>query len=367
VIRFAHRASTAFGAGLLIVALSAVPASAVGTSRADAARDAQWYFAPMRLDRAQQLGKDGEGVTVAVVDTGVDGTHQDLRGAVVAGRNMAGDRPSTNVDTGKHGTGMAALIAGRGHGPGRGVLGIAPRSKIMPIRPVSDHVLVAAGIRWAVEHGAKVINLSFALKLSGESLRDAIAEAVAADVVVVGAVGNGGGAVELPTSLPGVFGVGSVDRKNRVASFSNRGAGVDLVTYGTDIPLAEPGDNYVVSDGTSDSSALVAGAVALIRARYPDMSAAEVVDRLTRTAIDRGPKGRDDRYGAGQLDLVAALTAPRTPPSASPPPPAVTDAPVVASSERDTGFPPWIIVAVGVLLLIVALAGLMIVRSRRGP
>ena len=123
--------------------------------------------------------------------------------------------------------------------------------------------------------------------------------------------------------------------------------------------------------GTSDSSALVAGVAALIRARYPDMSAAEVIDRLTRTAIDRGPKGRDDRYGAGQLDLIAALTAPRTPPSDGPPPPAVTAAPAAAPAgsapERDTGFPPWLIGAVGVLLLVVGLAGLMIVRSRRGP
>jgi subtilisin family serine protease len=353
------------------VALPAVPASAVGVPRplvrADAARDAQWYLEPMRLARAQQLGKGGDGVTVAVVDTGVDGTHQDLRGAVVAGRNMAGDRPSGNVDSGPHGTGIAALIAGRGHGPGRGLLGVAPRSKIMPIRPVNDHSLVADGIRWAVEHGAKVINMSFRLHLSGDALQDAVADAVAEDVVLVGAVGNGGGEVILPAGYPGVIGVGSVDRNNRVASFSNRGAGVDLVTYGTDMPVARPGNRYALVQGTSDSSALVAGAVALIRARYPDMSAAEVVDRLTRTAIDRGPKGRDDRYGAGQLDLIAALTAPRTPPSASPPPPAVTDAPVVAAAERGTGFPPWLIVAVGVLLLIVALAGLMIVRSRRGP
>src|SRR4029453_5982970 len=110
---------------------------------------------------------------------------------------------------------------------------------------------------------------------------------------------------------------------------------------------------------TSDSTALVAGVAALIRARYPDMSAAEVVDRLTRTATDRGAKGRDDYYGYGQLNPVAALTAPRVKPPAPPPPPhapvpAAQD-PAAATSTVDGGLPGWLFfAAIGVLLLIVA-------------
>ena len=347
---------------MLTVSLPATPA------HADDIRDRQWYLRPMRAAEAQELGRGGAGVTVAVMDTGVDNTHQDLRGAMLPGRNMAGDPRSADVDTGPHGTGMAALIAGRGHGPGRGVLGIAPRAKIISIVPVSDNVMVANGIRWAIQNGVQVINMSFALELSGSALKSAVAEAAAADIVLVAAVGNeSAGEVILPARYPGVVGVGAVGRNNQLTAFSNRGAEVDLVAYGVDMPVAEPGDKYALSDGTSDSSALVAGAAALIRARYPDMSAAEVVDRLTRTAVDRGPAGRDDGYGAGQLDLIAALTAPRTPPSASSSPPTVTKAPTVAASPEDlrTGLPPWVIIAVGGLLLVVGLAGFMIVRSRR--
>jgi subtilisin family serine protease len=355
-------------AALGAVLLGLLPAA---PARADAQRDGQWYFGPMRLDEAQRLGNGGAGVTVAVLDTGVDTDHQDLLGALVPGRYMAGDLPFDGVDTGPHGTGIAVLIGGRGHGSGRGLLGVAPRCKIMPIRPVNDRLLAANGIRWAVAHGAKVINMSFDLE-GGDTLRAAVAEAAAADVVLVGAVGNGGGTVVEPTVFPGVLGVGSVDRNDRITSFSNHGEQVDLVTYGIGIPVARPRDRYDVANGTSDSSALVAGAAALLRSRYPDMSAAEVVDRLTGTATDRGPKGRDDRYGAGELNLIAALTAPRTPPSAVSAPPPVTDARVAAPAAaapagHGTGPPSWLLLIVGVLLLIVGLAVLMIVRARRSP
>ncbi len=366
MIRAARRAGALLGVLLLTVSLPATPA------RADEIRDRQYHLRSMRVAQAQELGSGGAGVTVAVIDSGVDDTHQDLRGALLPGRNMSGDAAFANVDTEPHGTGIATLIAGRGHGSGRGVLGIAPRAKILPIVPVNDHVMVANGIRWAADNGVQVINMSFELQLSGDSLKTAVAEAAAADVVLIGAVGNDGAdKVILPAGYPGVVGVGSVGRDNKLASFSNRGAGVDLVAYGVDMPVGRPGDKYGLAKGTSDSSALVAGAAALIRARYPDMSAAEVVDRLTRTAIDRGPAGRDDGYGAGQLDLIAALTAPRTPPAAASSPPAVTNAPAATPAgasvaDRDTGFPPGVIIASGLLLLVAGLAGFMIVRSRRG-
>ncbi|MCO8272318.1 S8 family serine peptidase [Actinoplanes sp. TRM 88003] len=344
---------------MLVVLLTGVPA------QADTWRDRQWYFGPMRLAEAQELGRGGAGVTVAVIDTGVDSGHRDLRGATVPGWVVTREEPTDNVDTGPHGTGMAALIAGRGHGDGAGLVGVAPRSKVMPIRPVNDDLLIANGIRWAVEHGAKVINMSFDVP-SDQVLEDAIAEAYANDVVLVGAAGNGGGGVIEPAVFPHVVAVGSVGRNNRVASFSNRGPEVDLVTYGVGIPVARPGNKYAVTNGTSVSSALVAGAVALIRARYPDMRAPEVVDRLMETAIDRGAKGRDNRYGAGQLDLMAALTAPRAAPKTSSAPARIpVQAPAAASSTPDPGPSPIVIVAVGVLLLIVGLSVFMVVRARR--
>ena len=368
MIRTLGKGGAAIGAALLVVVVTGAAA------RADSTRDSQWYFGPMKLAEAQKLGEDGKGVIVAVVDTGVDTTHQDLRGATVPGRNLLLDTADDNHDIGPHGTGIATLIAGRGHGAGTGLLGVAPRSKIMSITPASDPSLLVRGIEWAIEHGAKVINMSFLLEGASDVVQKAINEATAADVVVVAAAGNDHSAVvDEPASLPGVLAVGSVDRKNKVASFSNYGKDLDLVAYGTVMTVARPNNKYELVHGTSDSAALVSGAAALIRARYPDMSAAEVVDRLTRTATDRGAKGRDDYYGYGQLNVLAALTAPRTPPSATastataqaaPP----GDAPAASTPVADrSGIPAFLIVAVGVLLLVVALAALMIVRARRSP
>jgi len=355
----------AFGAALLTVLLTGVPA------RADAERDSQWYFAPMQLAKAQELGNGGEGVTIAVLDTGIDTTHQDLRGATLPGYNAVHKAPSGNIDTSGHGTGIATLIAGRGHGANDGLLGVAPRSKVMAVMPIEDPVFAADGIRWAVAHGAKVINMSFELSVDGDAMEKAVNEAIAADVVIVAAAGNEHQAVGMPAALPGVLAVGAVDKTGKVADFSNYGKELGIVAYGTKIPAARPHNQYTVVKGTSDSSALVSGVAALIRARYPDMSAAEVVDRLTRTATDRGAKGRDDYYGYGQLNPVAALTAPRVKPSATAAAP--TDAPVtaaqdpaVATSTVDGGLPGWLFfAAIGVLLLIVAGAVVMIVRARR--
>ncbi|WP_097317968.1 S8 family peptidase [Paractinoplanes atraurantiacus] len=342
------------GVALLLVLAGGVPA------RADVWRDRQWYFAPMQLARAQTLARGGAGVTVAVIDTGVDGRHRDLQGAVVGGRYTPRDEPAGNVTSGPHGTAMAALIAGRGHGDGAGILGVAPRSKVMPIRPVMDHALVVEGIEWAIAHGAKVINMSFELASDG-TLQRAVAKAAAADVVLVAAAGNENRGVSEPARYPGVIAVGSVGRDNKVTGFSNHGPELDVVAYGVDIPVVRPGGAYAVTNGTSVSSAIVAGAVALVRARFPDMPADEVVDRIMDTAVDRGPKGRDDRYGSGQLDVLAALTAKRAPKSVSPAPARVAEAAAPTKEESAT---PLLIVITGSLLLIAGLVLLVLLRRR---
>lgn len=366
MIRFLRKGGAAIGAALLVALLPGTPA------RADAQRAAQWYFGPMKLAEAQELGDGGAGVTVAVLDSGIDKTHQDLRGATVPGWNTARKAADDNIDTWPHGTGMAALIAGRGHGSGDGLLGVAPRSKVMSVGPTEDPALVADGIRWAVAHGAKVINMSFTLGHGDDIVQKAVDDAVAADVVLVGGAGNDHQPVAMPAKLNGVLAVGSVDRNNKVAAFSGYGKELDLVTYGTAMTVARPHDKYEVEHGTSDSTALVSGVAALIRAKYPDMSAAEVVDRLTRTAVDRGPKGRDEQYGYGQLDAIAALTAPRTPPSSAAATPADSDVnagtPVASPpAVEDTGLPAWLfLVVVAVLLALVAgLVVFLIARVRR--
>jgi type VII secretion-associated serine protease mycosin len=346
-------------AALVIVLLSAAPA------RADAIRDDEWWLATLKVAQAQRITK-GAGVTVAVIDSGVNANHPDLRGAVLAGRDTVSGKAGRS-DTDGHGTAMAGLIAARGRG-GSGVLGVAPAAKILPVRPSNDTMYAAEGIRWAATHGAKVINMSFAIAGS-ENLHAAVREAAADDVVLIGAAGNSGdqgNAAEYPVSYPEVLGVGAADRKGKVLAFSQHGPQVDLVAPGVDMPTAGLGSDYRTGFGTSNAAAIVSGAAALIRAKHPDLTAAQVVQLLTSTATDKGDKGRDDYYGDGELNLVKALTAPAPRPSASAP--QVTDAPAAAvvPSDEDTGggIPPLVIVVAGVALLAVAVL-VVIVAVRR--
>ncbi|GAA4146726.1 hypothetical protein GCM10022251_08620 [Phytohabitans flavus] len=210
---------------------------------------------------------------------------------------------------------MAGLIAAHGTTSGMGALGIAPEAAILPIRSEgpagqADSDLLAAGIEWAIERGAAVINAS---STGGPSppLRHAIDAANAADVVVVAAAGNRPTdlGVGFPAAYDGVLAVGAVDRQGNHAEVSVTGEQLDIVAPGVDIYSTSYKGLYRKGTGTSDAAAIVAGAVALVRSKYPDLSAEEVVHRLTATATDKGPPGRDEQYGYGVLNLVAALTA----------------------------------------------------------
>ena len=168
--------------------------------------------------------------------------------------------------------------------------------------------------------------MSFGIE-SSEGLEAAVVRAVAGDVVLVAAVANkNDNAVNrYPAAFPDVLAVGASNRNGRLADFSRPGSDVDIVAPETDIPVADPtlAGGYGIVDGTSPAAAIVAGAAALVRARYAQLSARQVVDRLTSTAVDKGPPGRDDAYGFGELDLVGALTAPvgrPTPPTSQPVP-----------------------------------------------
>ena len=334
-------------------------------ARADATRSSEWYLSTLKVAEAHRITK-GAGVIVAVVDQGVSTRHPDLKGAVLSGRDTVAGEDNGHLDPDGHGTAMAGLIAARGRG-GSGLLGIAPEAKILPVRPSNDTTFAAEGIRWAASHGAKVINMSFAIGGS-ENLQAAVKEAAAADVVLVGAVGNTGdkgNAVEYPVGYPEVLGVGAVDKKGKVAAFSQHGAQVDIVAPGVDIPTVYV-TGYHTSQGTSDAAAIVSGAAALVRAKYPDLTAAEVVQRLTSTAVDKGDKGRDDYYGSGQLDLLAALTALAPVASASAP---AVDEPVAtpaATADDDTGggVPPLAIVAVGLVVLAGAVLAIVFFARR---
>ncbi|KUJ49509.1 type VII secretion-associated serine protease mycosin [Micromonospora maris] len=306
---------------IILVAAILTPSTTgtIGTSRtatdgADRIRSDQWHLTYLKTAKAHTISQ-GEGVTVAVPDTGID-PHPDLAGNLLPGIDITPDKGGDGRrDNDGHGTTVAGLIAAHGQGTTKGALGIAPKAKIIPIRVNLDsrHANVddlASGIDYAIERGAQVISVSMAAEPSIK-LQQAIESAVRANIVVVAGSGNHPqeATVAFPAAYPGVIAVGGIDRSGRIAPISVTGPEVDVVAPAEDIYSTSMGENYSRSNGTSDATAIVAGAAALVRAKYPYLPADEVAHRLTATAIDKGPPGRDDQYGYGVIDLVAALTA----------------------------------------------------------
>ncbi len=269
---------------------------------------------------------DGQDVTVAVIDSGVDARHPDLDGSVARGSEYTGvydesefvrTTPPPEQDCEGHGTAVAGLIAGR-RADGDRIAGVAPGATVYPIR-MADGVEQAttntfvAAIDDAVANGADILNLSLAIPTDYEPIRDAIARAVAADVLVVAAAGNEGnqnvtGGRMYPAAYDGVLAVGAVGDDGQPMDSSNYGPWVDLAAYGDDMVVVAPeGEGYRVEGGTSMAAAQVSGAAALVRDRFPDLSAEEVARRLTGSAALVGG-AVNDHTGAGIVDPFGALT-----------------------------------------------------------
>jgi type VII secretion-associated serine protease mycosin len=324
--RGALRLLAAAGAALVLAA-GAPPA------HADAARSLDWALGALHAQEAWQTSQ-GAGVTVAVLDTGVDATHPDLTGQVLPGKDEVGfGAKQGDPQWAKHGTGMAAIIAGHGHGSGdgSGVLGIAPKAKILPVRVILEDKdpqrqkarssrgdALPAGIRWAVDHGAGVINLSLgddsatAAPVAAED--DAIQYALSKGVVVVASAGNGGDEADrssYPAAYPGVIAAAAVDRYGRHAPFSTSRWYSSVSAPGDDVVIAAPDRKYYTGWGTSAASAYVSGAAALIRSAYPHLSPAQIKQVLQSTTRYKPAGGRSDDLGTGMIDPAAALAAAR--------------------------------------------------------
>jgi type VII secretion-associated serine protease mycosin len=323
-------------AGAIALGVSAAATMPGTPASADGVRDDQWHLSALKVAQAHRI-TTGDGVTVAVVDTGVD-EHRDLRGRLLPGITVVpGESGNGRKDGHGHGTQMAGVIAGVGHGSGDGVLGIAPGAKILPIKiesPGRDAGTpeVARGIKAAIEGGADVVNVSLATA-PDDKIDAAIELAQDRNVLVVAGIGNtnkdiyGG----YPALIPGVLAVGGSDKNGDHADVSIRDKAVAICAPSDDIVSTGLGNRYRIGTGTSDSTAIVSGAAALVRSKFPDLSAQEVAHRLTATADDNGPPGRDDECGYGVLNIVKALTAdvppldptaaPTTPPADNPTPP----------------------------------------------
>ncbi|NKY41715.1 S8 family serine peptidase, partial [Cellulomonas septica] len=263
-------------------------------------RDLSGSLEAIRLPRAWEAST-GEGVVVAVLDSGVDTTHEDLVAQMLPGTDLV-DGDDDPADPKGHGTLVAGSIAATGDN-GKGGVGVAYEASILPVR-VLDTLLTttdsrtAAGIAWAVAHGADVVNLSFGAPEPSAVLLDAIRSAVAAGVVVVAAAGNERDEVpQYPAAYaPDVDGLLSVSATNdagALTGWSSWGDTVSVAAPGTLVVGPRPGGSYQWGWGSSFAAPLVSGAAALVLAGTPTLSPAAVEQRLVSTARDAGPRGYD--------------------------------------------------------------------------
>jgi subtilisin family serine protease len=319
---------------MLFIVAVAVPATA---RTSDGIRDSQqWVLDMMNVPRAWQtsIGRD---VTVAVIDSGVDGAVSDLSGSVTEGPDMSGlDTPDSDPGWGVHGTWMASIIAGHGHdGGGSGVIGVAPAAHILSIRVIPDHndpgyktydrepesriqSSLAAAIRYAVDDGARVISMSIGYAVPSAAVRAALSYANRDGAVVVASSGNSGAddesrdhgfaPVSFPADYPGVIGVGAVSATGGVAGFSSANPSVLVAAPGVNVPAQGRDSQYWLVSGTSPACALVAGVAALIKSRYPSLPSNLVAEALSYGTSDRPAHGYDVKVGFGTVNAAAALT-----------------------------------------------------------
>jgi len=345
--------------GIALTMLLATPAVA------DSWRDDQYWLDDYGFTKAWDTTM-GDGVTIGVIDTGIDSSHQDLTGQVAGGFDASGTG-ETNGTTPmgpdpNHGTMVASLIAGHGHGdlpeletddeeddddkddddaeddaaaeePERepieefgtdGIIGTAPEVELLSVSVLLDDSAtdvpsvdqqIADGVVWLVDQGVDVINISLASSAQDwpESWDNAFLHAEENDVVVVVAAGNrasGSNVVGAPATIPGVLTVAGLD-EDGTASWDASTEGITIGVAAPADPLvgALPGDEYAHWSGTSGAAPLVSGMAALIRAENPSMPAHQVINRILETAEDTGGAGEDNLYGRGIIDAHAALTA----------------------------------------------------------
>jgi membrane-anchored mycosin MYCP len=333
----------ALAGGSVPIALAAAPAA-----HADSWRDKEYWLAESGITKAWEVSK-GANVKIAVIDSGVDGTHPDLAGVLSGGADVSGaGSPDGRESIGakpEHGTLVATMLAGRGHQPPAtasaspsptpsarpgptvgpdGIVGVAPEAQLLSVSTwlgsanpggKSDQDQIPEAVRWAVDNGARVINISLGSTSPEwpQSWDAAFLYAEQKDVVIVAAAGNRlGGNIQVgaPATIPGVLTVAGLDRKGR--------ASVDSSSQGISIGVAAPAENligglpsggYAEWAGTSGATPIVAGVAALIRSKWPDMTASQVINRIVSTAKDAGAAGKDPIYGFGVLNAEAALKA----------------------------------------------------------
>jgi subtilisin family serine protease len=290
----------------------------------------QYVLSKLRLPEAHKLAK-GADVTVAVIDSGIDAGHPELAGSVADSFDALGNGEGPHV----HGTGIAGAVVAHAR-----LEGSAPAARLLAIRAFgatakgaqSSSLVILKGMNYAAEHGARIVNMSFAGPKDALIERGVMALA-ARGIVMVAAAGNAGAKSPplYPAAYPAVIAVSATDAEDRLLPASNRGGYVAVAAPGADVLLPAPGQKYQITSGTSFSAAYVSGIAALLLGRSQALKPDEVRATLMRTARDLGSPGRDDLFGAGEADAYAAVEAAASPSA----PVAAADPPGEASKQPE--------------------------------
>ncbi|MFE9692597.1 type VII secretion-associated serine protease mycosin [Micromonospora sp. NPDC005806] len=308
--------------GVLVAPAPAAAAPRCGPPGNPAPTEPTWALDRLTPSSAWGVTK-GEGVTVAVIDSGVSPNHPLLRGRVLPGEDFNRlVKLRGQCDLVGHGTLVAGIIAGR-EGTGVPYSGIAPEARILPVRVLAENkenfdpavpAEIGHAIRWAVDHKADVINLSL-VTLDDPVLKESVDYALDKGVVLVAAAGNRQENQQdrpgYPAAYPGVIAVAGVDEQGKHVGSSVSGHYVDIAAPGLNIIGPAPqGSGYLgePQGGTSFAAAYVSGVAALVRAAHPDLTPEEVAYRLTRTA-DNPPDGHNAEVGYGTVDPYRAVTS----------------------------------------------------------
>ncbi|WP_439564236.1 S8 family serine peptidase [Microcella sp.] len=319
-------AASLVAAGLLVAGLAPAAAPVLAPpAAADAVRDRQYWLDEYGIRSAWSVTR-GDGVVIAIIDSGVDAAHPDLAGAVIGGTDVSGRGNATGTlplgpQGVTHGTMVASLAAGRGSGPNAGVIGAAPAASVLSISLAfgpgerSGDDQIADAVTWAVDNGADIISLSLTRNQVAwpESWDTAFVHAEQNDVVVIAAAGNRGSGtaqVSAPATIPGVLTVGGVDRAGRASdNASAQGITIGVMAPSEGLVGAIPGGGHSAWQGTSGATPIVAGIAALVRAAHPELDAAGVINRIISTARPATAIVPDPNYGYGLIDAAAAVSA----------------------------------------------------------
>jgi len=271
----------------------------------------QWAVKKTELDKAWDLGKGGPEIVVAVLDSGVDLNHPDLKENLIPGYDFINDDPEPMDDNG-HGTLVAGVIAAKGEN-GEGIAGVSWYSKIMPIKVVdsqgSGHYFnLAQGIIYAVENGAKIVNLSVGGYTYSEALKEIVDYALSQGCIIVAGVGDDNFNIPVfPAAYPGVIGVGATGEKDEVSTDSNYGGFLDLYAPGKEIYSTLPGSQYGYGSGSSLAAAYVSGLVALLISADQSLGRQRIEEILYATG-DYIPDKFKGNYGHGRTNAYRAMT-----------------------------------------------------------